>query len=278
MSVATATPSPSSSTESEVAVESELPRRGVNSRGVADTGKGADVADDRRSCTWCGNGLALDAHANARYCTARCRRQAGYEKQRQRPIKVDEHGTLTGYTRGCRCAHCRACNAAYSRRYRAEHPAPPAPPRIRKGVRLGRRNPDEHGTPSAYVYGCRCAGCRRSIAAHTKKWRLRNPDKFTANQRRYRQRNPDKVRGTSAQRAAAPFDDEAQAYAEIIKGDPCSYCGHPSDTIDHITALTSWPTSAWTNLTAACRSCNSAKGTKSLLAFLLYQTVKASAE
>lgn len=56
---------------------------------------------------------------------------------------------------------------------------------------------------------------------------------------------------------------------EILLGDPCAYCGGPTDTIDHIHPVSAEGDGEWENLTAACRSCNSGKHAKPMLHFLL---------
>lgn len=35
------------------------------------------------------------------------------------PVREDQHGTHTGYLKGCRCAGCRDANRLYQREYRA---------------------------------------------------------------------------------------------------------------------------------------------------------------
>jgi len=54
--------------------------------------------------------------------------------------------------------------------------------------------------------------------------------------------------------------------------DPCAYCGGRAGEIDHIepTSKGGAPKDLG-NLTAACRSCNAAKGDKSLLLFMAYR-------
>lgn len=65
-------------------------------------------------------------------------------------------------------------------------------------------------------------------------------------------------------------DPESRRYAkDVVLNDPCSYCGGPGGTIDHIEAVTRGGTSDWTNLAAACMSCNARKHNRSLLSFLL---------
>jgi 5-methylcytosine-specific restriction endonuclease McrA len=87
---------------------------------------------------------------------------------------------------------------------------------------------------------------RKSINASRAKW------KKTPNGRRY---HAEEVR-------LRQYD---RKYAEILLGDPCSYCGGLTEAIDHIEPVARDGDNGWTNLTAACRGCNSRKGTKSLL-------------
>ncbi|MEU5934444.1 HNH endonuclease [Micromonospora sp. NPDC047187] len=129
----------------------------------------------------------------------------------------------------------------------------------------------EHGTPGRYKYGCRCEPCKKAITRENNEWRLKNPDKFRANQERYRRRNPVARKNAHVNRVEAPFDDEALAYWEIIRHDPCVYCGEPADTVDHIDPVSRSRRSDWMNLAPACKPCNSSKGTKSLLDFLAYK-------
>jgi 5-methylcytosine-specific restriction endonuclease McrA len=63
-------------------------------------------------------------------------------------------------------------------------------------------------------------------------------------------------------------DPNAVAYAEVLRHDPCSYCGRAGGTIDHIDPVVHGGTNDWGNLTAACTSCNPAKGPRTLLEHL----------
>lgn len=63
------------------------------------------------------------------------------------------------------------------------------------------------------------------------------------------------------------------AWASIIRRDPCSYCGEPAGTLDHIEPKSKRTRAAgsahsWTNYAAACERCNGRKGAASLLLFL----------
>lgn len=90
-------------------------------------------------------------------------------------------------------------------------------------------------------------------------WRRANPDKWRAASKRDFQR-----------RRGAPFTKLGREYAEqILRHDPCSYCGAPGGTVDHIVAVQDGGDSDWQNLTAACLECNSGKGPKPLLSYLM---------
>lgn len=56
-----------------------------------------------------------------------------------------------------------------------------------------------------------------------------------------------------------------------LRLDLCAYCGGPGEHIDHIVPRSVGGDDDWTNFTMACGSCNSSKGTKSLLIFLAHR-------
>lgn len=91
------------------------------------------------------------------------------------------------------------------------------------------------------------------------------PEVYAATQRRYRDKNPQQ-RNDRLRHIARELD--GKEYLVILANDPCSYCGESSDTVDHIRPRNDRVDHHWTNLTAACRSCNGAKRDKPLLAYL----------
>lgn len=112
---------------------------------------------------------------------------------------------------------------------------------------------------------------RRSRPGHAdrqRRWRrdhyLANTDRYKNQARAYERANPRPPRRISVEHC---HGDDAQ-YAEIVLRDPCSYCGHPADTVDHIVPASVGGTNTFDNFTGACRSCNSRKHTKGLLEWL----------
>lgn len=62
---------------------------------------------------------------------------------------------------------------------------------------------------------------------------------------------------------------KASPTTAYLLADGCSYCSQPADTLDHIVPRINGGGDDWSNLTGACRSCNSAKKDRDLLGFLL---------
>jgi 5-methylcytosine-specific restriction endonuclease McrA len=76
-------------------------------------------------------------------------------------------------------------------------------------------------------------------------------------------------------RAAKWKDAETVAYAEMLRHDPCSYCGDNAgaNERDHIVPRSRGGEDHWMNLTSACESCNYLKRARPLLAFLCDRAV-----
>lgn len=222
-----------------------------------------------RACAQCGGRVPPPA---TKYCTVLCRNRYNNALAKTRPVRDGEHGTRTGYARGCRCGSCRAYNAGYSKTVRERQPKLPRKPRSDKGIKKVSIKPEDHGTTRGYgFFKCRCDACTKAAADYNRIWREANPERYREAMRRFARLNPDKVRSYSEARAAAPFDAEALDYVELIRADPCVYCGAPSDSVDHIDPVSSGGMSQWDNLAPACRLCNSTKGAKPLLRFLIYR-------
>jgi 5-methylcytosine-specific restriction endonuclease McrA len=99
-----------------------------------------------------------------------------------------------------------------------------------------------------------CRVCRRHRA---RQWRIDNPAAALQRSRRAYLRRHGGVSG---------FE-----YSELIRKDPCSYCGGLTESVDHIHPVSLGGNSDWDNLTAACQACNSGKRERSLLGYLLHR-------
>lgn len=67
-------------------------------------------------------------------------------------------------------------------------------------------------------------------------------------------------------------DEDRQLSADyllIIRKDPCVYCGAPSTAVDHIVPIASGGSDRWDNQAPACKPCNSAKRSRTLLGAML---------
>lgn len=89
--------------------------------------------------------------------------------------------------------------------------------------------------------------------------------------RRYREANRERCREASRRRRAMiiPADRETAAWRVVVGADPCSYCGKPGGTIDHVEPIIHGGQNVIDNLAGSCRACNARKGSKRLLPFLL---------
>lgn len=131
----------------------------------------------------------------------------------------------------------------------------------------------------------RKASCKLCSTAKSTEWNQAHPERYKenrinwakANSERLRElgresyrRNPaPKINQAHLRRAAIRIaDSETVEYITILRHDPCAYCGGPMKDIDHIVPFKSDGTHNCENLTAACESCNSRKGSKNLLEFL----------
>ena len=133
------------------------------------------------------------------------------------------------------------------------------------------------------------AQCRACWAAYQKAWRDTNPDhqgrarkrngriskaRNNDRARRWKAAHPEWRRADRARRRGEPMPKEAEPYLRLLLVDPCSYCGLPADTVDHIEPLQGGGDSSSANLTAACRSCNASKSDTPLLIWLARRGVK----
>jgi 5-methylcytosine-specific restriction endonuclease McrA len=149
---------------------------------------------------------------------------------------------------------CKECIRARQRQYNATHDAP---------VR------------TEYHRAWRAANAER-ITAWRRDWLAANPDKRRQYQMTSYHRNPESYRRAMRKRQqlrrGAPMDAVAHEWWEIVRHDPCAYCGsRERQSLDHIDALARGGDSHWTNLAAACRNCNSAKQDRTILEHFLHR-------
>lgn len=127
--------------------------------------------------------------------------------------------------------------------------------------------------------------------AEQRRYYAADPQKWLQRVLRWQEENPEKVfeykRRSAARRRGAPVREGAESilaidtetatltpteladptgyYALVLDGDPCAYCGAPTEHVDHIEPVGQGGEHHWSNLTAACARCNGVKRDWSLL-------------
>jgi 5-methylcytosine-specific restriction endonuclease McrA len=118
----------------------------------------------------------------------------------------------------------------------------------------------------------RCKGCDLK---YQREWREKNKERVAAKQKaRYRAKHDERLayhRRWRMAKKGAPLTEAGEEFVNVLLGDPCSYCGEPADTVDHIVAIKDGGDSDWDNLTAACINCNSRKQRQPLLIALAFR-------
>lgn len=141
--------------------------------------------------------------------------------------------------------YCNRCAADVSKEWREKHPV--------RQKELSSKSRAKH---------------RGQRLADNHAWYLENQDRVRELRHRWKATPQGKLyaRLDRHARRGQPIETE---HALILLADPCAYCGEPATAIDHITPITKGGTSEWENLAPACGSCNSSKGNRLLLTFLL---------
>jgi len=220
------------------------------------------------------------------------------------PIADPRHGSTAGYVAGCRCDRCKQANKDYRAAQKARG-LPPDDPRhgtvggytnyhcrcepcrdaMRTWDNTRRRPTRKQDVRASHKRWYEANRARRS--AQIKQYHVDNAEKMRVAAARWRAENAEEIRayfqspqGREARKRAeakrraakkgAPIGDvrAASDYRRILAGDPCSYCGAPSEQADHIVPLSKGGAEAWDNLTAACGPCNGRKNARDLLTFL----------
>lgn len=115
---------------------------------------------------------------------------------------------------------------------------------------------------------------REAFRTRAREYARQHKTEARARHKAWRDANVGHVRAYSLEQARARHagrTKEGTEYIEILRRDPCAYCGGRADAIDHIEPLARGGGNTWENLASACGSCNSKKRDKVLLLFLLAQ-------
>lgn len=64
---------------------------------------------------------------------------------------------------------------------------------------------------------------------------------------------------------------EPQSWKDVVRADPCAYCGGPSETVEHVIPVSAGGKRSPGNEVGACVSCNASKSNTPLLRFLIEQ-------
>lgn len=102
-------------------------------------------------------------------------------------------------------------------------------------------------------------------------YREANRERIAKRVREYSRKHPERAKFHYYARKArmkGRADTETVKFTAMLRRDTCSYCGGSAGTIDHIVPLAKGGKHHWSNLTAACMSCNNHKKTMSVLTFL----------
>lgn len=179
------------------------------------------------------------------------------------------HGTASGYNwHKCRCEVCKDYKRASDRAYYE---------RSRDRIKA-RTNAFHHANAGQINAGRRAKMAslsdeEKSVRREYNREYINRPgnrERIYANIARYSKSEKGREASrVNALNRRATLTDESRDYIEIIKHDPCVYCGSASKEIDHIRPVAAGGSGEWDNLAPACRSCNGRKHTLDLLPFLL---------
>ena len=110
-----------------------------------------------------------------------------------------------------------------------------------------------------------------------KAWEAANPDTLRESTRKWRKTpsGQEYVRKHVQTRRSKKLEADSgcwfarETVARLVVKDPCGFCGGPGGTLEHVRPLSLSLDDSADNFAGSCLSCNSSKGTQSLLEFLL---------
>lgn len=112
-------------------------------------------------------------------------------------------------------------------------------------------------------------------SAWSKAWRKKHPELAVAKRAESYKRNKagGSIRSSRrrARKIGAPGKHTTKQWTDLLASyhGLCVYCGAKATTRDHVTPLTAGGTDYIDNIAPACKPCNSSKGTKPLLTWIL---------
>jgi 5-methylcytosine-specific restriction endonuclease McrA len=106
----------------------------------------------------------------------------------------------------------------------------------------------------------------KEIALNAKNWHEKNRAKTLLDQRKWHAANPNYRSFATQKRRALKKNNGVFAVTSVelakLRASPCTYCGAPSQHIDHIVPISRGGSHSIGNLTGACAACNLSKGAK----------------
>lgn len=212
-------------------------------------------------CRVCGDEKPLDEFprdrtskdGRGRRCTM-CNRAAASEWQKKNRKRATERQTAW------KAAHKERVNAQAQARYHADLEASRAKARAQNNTPAGRERRRRWDKANA----------QKKADYNRRRWASLDPEENRKRQREWKAANRDKVAADNHRRRASRYDAASITYIGVLQRDPCAYCGsRECIQIDHITPLAGGGENHWSNITAACSSCNRGKSTKTLLVAML---------
>lgn len=156
----------------------------------------------------------------------------------------------------------RAYHAAYQRAHAAEHVASQRAYLQRQDAESPEAIEERNAARRVYwaEHAAEIGERRRALRQDNAEYAAQH----AAHQRSYRQAHPEYRRADRARRRqrvtvifTATDRAESVAWRELIRDDPCYYCGTAkTHHVDHYVALINGGTDHWWNLVRACQGCN----------------------